>query len=101
LCLVLDFIPPPVPLPPTNVVGIVCKNRFAAQSARVLEITWDPSPSPNVVSYRIYRNGILIAEVPAGGPLRFVDTRTSGLYQISAFNSFGNESVLVTVPILP
>ncbi len=59
--------------PPPVITGSVCKNSFAMQSDRVHIINITPSTDPTVVSYYIYRNGVLIGIVPATGPLTFYD----------------------------
>lgn len=71
LGLVLDFIPPVAPLPPSDFVGKLKKDKFLNKSELVLKTKWEASPSPDVVLYRIYKKNHVIAEIPAGDPLKF------------------------------
>ena len=64
--------PPPAPLPPSNFIGVVEKNKFLNKTEYVLKAKWDASPSANVILYRIYKNGHVVDEVLAGSPLVFV-----------------------------
>jgi len=63
----------PVILPPVNIQGSVCKNKFATQTDRINVITFTPSPSPGVTSYELRRNGVLIAVIPGTGPFIYLD----------------------------
>lgn len=88
--------------PPTNVVGRVCKQEFVASNAFVKILTWDPSVTADVVSYDIRRNGVLIANVLASGPLFFADPgrcNQADVYTITAITNTGLESTPVTVVI--
>jgi hypothetical protein len=51
-------------VPPSNGRGHRVKNRFALQSEYYNELEWSPSSS-FISAYRVYRNGVLIAEIPA------------------------------------
>lgn len=70
LGLVLDYIPQTAPQPPV-VHSVIRKNRFLNKIHYKLEARWDPSPSPDVYLYRIYKNGRLVKEIPSNGPLKF------------------------------
>lgn len=59
------------PLPPTNFVGLIKKNRFLNKTTFVLSARWEPSPSVDVIFYRIYKKGIVIDEISARSPLVF------------------------------
>lgn len=91
------------PLPPAGISGRVCKNSFAMQSDRVHIISWDPSPDATVTFYYIYRNGALIATVPAAGPFIYYDhNRHKGspdTYDIYAVNGDGVLSTPVTITL--
>lgn len=104
LGLVLDFIPPYAPLPPINFVGVVKNDKYLNKKHLILESSWGPSASPNVVFYRIYHNGVVVAEVPAESPLIFVtclrSRREKVQYTITAVNSVGLESTPVAIRIL-
>lgn len=53
--------------------GKVIENRFLTQTEYSHHLTWSPSPSPTVTSYNLYRNGVLIAKIPAQNRLVFND----------------------------
>ncbi len=93
----------PAPTPPTGITGRVCKNNFAMQSDRVHIISWDASTDPTVVSYYVYRNGVLIGIVPSTGPLTFYDhNRRKGspdTYSVYAVNSEGTLSSPVSITL--
>lgn len=59
------------PLPPSNFIGVIEKNKFLNKTECVLKAKWDASPSTNVAFYRIYKKGIVVEEVPATSPLVF------------------------------
>lgn len=61
---------PPMP-PPSNFVGVVKKCEFLNKNMYLLRATWTPSPVPTVVSYLIFKNGELVATIPASGPYVF------------------------------
>ncbi len=61
------------PEPGSNFKGKIIKNRFLTQTDIVHRLTWTPSPSLTVTSYNIYRNGVLIAKIPAKGPFVYDD----------------------------
>lgn len=92
-----------IPLPPGGITGSVCKNSFAMQSDRVHIITFTPSPDPTVVSYYIYRNGVLVSIVPATGPFTYYDhNRTKGspdTYAVYAVNGDNNFSTPVVITL--
>jgi hypothetical protein len=90
---------PGIPVPPTNFVGVVEKNKFLTQTELLNVLTWTPSIDPSVTSYRIYQNGILIATVPASGPYEVVlHNRRHGeiyTYELTAVNASGESTPLV------
>lgn len=98
--------PPPViaPLPPTHFIGVIKKNKFATQTEYVLKAKWDPSPSPNVILYRIFKNGKVVEEVPAGSDLFFIKhlnpKHLATRYEIAAVNSDHLESVHVKLKVV-
>jgi len=57
--------------PPTNFIGTVTTSKFLNTTKRCLQTTWVPSPLPSVVSYLIFKNGVLVKTVPASGPYVF------------------------------
>lgn len=96
--------PPPSPLPPSNFIGVVKKNKFLNKTDYVLKAHWDASPSADVILYRIYKNGHVVDEVLAGSPLVFVtcvdSKNTAKKYQIVAVNSDNLESTPVSIRIV-
>lgn len=96
--------PPPAPLPPSNFIGVVKKNKFLNKTDYVLKAQWDASPSADVILYRIYKNGHVVDEVLAGSPLVFVtcvDSKNAAKkYQIVAANSDNLESTPVSIRIV-
>lgn len=99
----IRFVPPPPPTPPSNLGGQVLKNRFATQTDRVHRLTWQPSQDPSVIGYHVYRNGQLIATIPASGPFIYDDhnrrKRVADVYVVTAFNAAGMESAILTVTL--
>lgn len=99
----VKFTPPP-PLPPSDFVGIRVENKFATHRSFTDILTWTPSPDKNVVSYRIYVNGVLEKTIPALGPFRAefkhrCDNLTY-VYRLVAVSNAGVESspLFVTLP---
>lgn len=92
------------PLPPTNFLGEVKKNGFLNKLEYRLKSIWDPSSSPDVVSYRIYKNGNLVEEVEATDPFVFKtcfrEKNAAKEYAISAVNSENLESSLLAIRIV-
>ena len=86
-----------------SLTGKRVTNNFPFQKAAVNLLAWTASPSSNVVSYNVYRNGKLIASVPAS-TLSYSDpsiNRKLGyIYSVTAVNTSGVESPPVTVSIL-
>lgn len=92
------------PNPPTGFIGKGGKNKFLTQTERFNTLTWTASTSTNVVAYSLYRNGALIAIIPADGPLVYVDHNRNkhvvDTYTIYAVDVGGNASTGVVV-VLP
>jgi hypothetical protein len=66
-----------------------------------VEISWSPSPEPDLVGYRVYRAApagepaLRLAEVPAGTTSHLDKTGTAGVvnvYTVTAVDKAGNES---------
>jgi hypothetical protein len=76
-----------------------CCNRFATQKRCFNILTW--APNPCFISYRIFRDGVLIATVSNTAPFRYLDPlrckRGNFTYTISGINIYGFESVQVPV----
>lgn len=103
LGLVLDFIPPITPTPPSNFIGVIEKNKFLNRTELVLKATWSASPSIDVVSYRIYSGNKLIAEIPASSVFIFLkkicSKSSASEFSISAVSRIGLESPRVGITI--
>ena len=64
-------IDPPFIQDPSDFVGTLKKYKFLNKTMYTLEATWTPAGSPTVIAYQIFRNGKLVAEIPAAGPYLF------------------------------
>lgn len=76
-----------------NIFGSVCNNKFATQTDRVHIITWTPSLDPSIFAYQLTRNGVVIAVIPATGPLIYEDhnrcRRVSDVYTLTPISIDG------------
>lgn len=98
--------------PVSNFKGTVTCNKFLNAKECNLQATFSPSPSPNVVFYRIFRNGVLLTQIPASSPLTFTlcvatsfcdDCCTNSAFKnitIVAVNQDGMESEAVPLEVL-
>jgi hypothetical protein len=90
-------IPPPIPpLPPTDFKGVIKKIIFLNKTECVLKAKWSASPSPNVIFYRIYKNGTVVATVLATSPFVFkkcLHHCCARGYEIAAVSSDNLESI--------
>lgn len=87
--------------PPATLTVNGCSVNFATQSVWINQLVWTPSLSLDVVTYNIYRNGVLIGIVSAdtfqyNDP---VNTRGVDVYGVTSVNSLGTESAPVTVTV--
>lgn len=85
------------PSPPPSFTGNIKKNVFLNKTECVLKATFTPSPSPDIVFYRIYSGTTEVAIVPAAGPFVFQTciscNNASALnFSVTAVNSSGIES---------
>lgn len=98
-----NFTPSAQPLPPSNLKGTVIKNKFLTETDRIHKLTWTASPDSTVAGYHIYRDGKLIATIPAAGPFTYSDhnrsKKKSNTYIVTAFNSAGIESTGLTITL--
>lgn len=96
--------PPTPPLPPSHFVGIIKENKFLNKTNYILEAKWDPSPSPDVVSYRIYKHKKVVEEISAESSLLFETCLHSKhfakAYSVTAVNSFNLESTHVKIKVI-
>lgn len=92
------------PAQPRHFKGKLIENEFATQTEYVHRLTWTPSSDPNVVGYKLFRNGKFIARIPARGPFKYDDHNRSkhekDVYTLIAFDNNGLESnpATTTVP---
>jgi hypothetical protein len=90
------------PLPPSNLNVVVCKDRSATRTACVNTITFTASPDPTVIAYYLFRNGVLIAAIPATGPLTVVEQVCCGqanVYTLVAVDGNGTFSSAITTTV--
>lgn len=87
-----NFVQPP----PCLFTGTQCREKFAMQSFCANRLTWGSCNFGCILFYHLYRNGVLIATIPANGPHTFndpVDCKgPSVVYTLTAVNIFGVES---------
>lgn len=92
------------PLPPSNFIGVVKKNKFLNKTEHILKATWTASTSIDIVFYRIYKNGKIVAQIPATSHLIFVTSVDSiheaREYEIAAVNTANIESPHVPIVIV-
>lgn len=90
-----------IPSPPTNFIEKLIKEEFATHTDYIIRLTWIPSSDPNVIGYKLFRNGVLIATIPASGPFKFDDCRKNkkDTYTLIAFDAEGFESIPVTATV--
>jgi uncharacterized repeat protein (TIGR01451 family) len=56
------------PPAPTDFTGALAKCRFVNKTFYSLGVSWDPVPLPLLPTYEIFKNGKLVATIPATGP---------------------------------
>ncbi len=93
-----------VPFPPASFIGCIQRLEFPDGTECTLLAEWTASPSPSVVSYRIYQGNTIVAVIPAGAPHSFqrsLPDCTANGYSITAVDAGGAESVHVSLVIIP
>lgn len=94
------FFPSTAPTPPSNLTATQLKNKFLTQTDLINRICFTPSTDPSVISYLLYRNGALIATIPATGPYCFSDhnrkKNKSYTYSLVAVSA-GGQSTPITI----
>lgn len=102
----LPCLPLPTPAAPTNFNGVIRINKFLNRTEFVLQTSWSPSTSDYVSLYRIYRNGVIVANIKAGDPLKFsvcttsCNSQTFSGYQVAAVNINDIESSRMSLSLL-
>lgn len=98
-------LPPPPVVPPSKFTGKARENKFLTFTEYVHILTWKPSRDPEVIGYRLFRNGKLIAFIETEPLLRkycFEEVRPKGkrdVYTLVAVNKFNVESSPLTVVV--
>jgi len=96
---------PPVILPPAKFIGIITKSRFLNATECTLIARWKASPSADVTFYRIFKDGKVVATIPATSPLVFrkicLEHCSASGFEIAAVSSTGLESAHVVLEIQP
>ncbi|MFA6916063.1 MAG: PKD domain-containing protein [Parachlamydiales bacterium] len=94
----------PIPLPPGLFLGNVIKNKFLNRTKYVLEVTWNPSPSGDVLFYQITLNGQIVAVIPSSSPLVYEillrSKKDASHYKIFAINAANLVSTPVSIRII-
>lgn len=89
--------------PPRNLTGRIIENRFLLQEDRIHHIQWTPSQDPTVIFYKVYRNGTLVATIPANGSLSYDDhnrsSKIADVYSVNSVNTNNNESTFATITL--
>ena len=87
--------------PPATLNGAQVPNNFPFQREFLNNLRWTASPTFDVVSYNIYRNGILIGSVPAANTLVYNDLSitigTGYTYGVTSVDTNQDESSAITV----
>ncbi len=91
--------------PPLNFTGEVKKCKLLNKTEYHLEAKWTASPSPEIVFYRIYHQGKVVAGIRPGEPFVFTvsclkSSKSAHEYEIAALNSGFAESVHVKIKIV-
>lgn len=95
--------PPSPPVPPVDFIGVIKKSEFLNKTEYILKATWNPSPSANVLFYRIYKKGIIVATVLANTRLVFevpLHCHSAKEYEIAAVGFDNLESSHVKIRIV-
>ncbi len=62
-----------IPFSPSNFRGKRVNDHFATQKDLINVLKWNPGKNSLITRYYLYRNGKLIAKIPAHGPYRYHD----------------------------
>jgi len=88
------------PAAPSNLQVAVTKNRFTFQTEFAHTVSWSPSTSPSIASYKFYVNGELFAELGANQLSYTVHNcppKNPVTYQVVAVSSNGGESSAASI----
>ncbi len=85
--------------PPSSVSATQSNINYGVYDDFINTITWSASTDPNVIQYNVYRNGVIVAELPAS-TLQFVDHNQvqSGhvTYGVAGFTGNDRQSAIIT-----
>jgi len=99
----VPIIPLTPPLPPSHFAGKTIENKFATQTDIIHCLKWKPSPDQSVFKYELFRNGRLIAVIPASGPFVYLDhnrrKNVPDTYTLIAVSANGLQSLPVTTVV--
>lgn len=88
---------------PTNLTVKTCCDKFASQKKCYNILNWDNFPTTCVSAFRLYRNGVLIAEIQAGENTTYVDPtcgkKKQTVYTLTYLNTYGIESPSISVTV--
>lgn len=94
---------PEISSPPFTLTGKQTINRFLTGIEYINTLYWTASTDTTTVSYRLYRDNILIATIPVSAPYTYEDRRhqkcTGTLYSLKAVNAQGQESQPATLKL--
>lgn len=89
------------PSSPSQFRGHVINNRFATATDIIHQLKWAPSTDASVTGYHIYRNGKLIASIPASGPYIYKDhnrkKNKKDLYELTTISGSGTSTPVTTL----
>lgn len=87
---------------PMNLTAQTCCDKFATQKRCYNVLSWD-NLTTCISLYRIYRNDVLIAEIPAGQNTTFEDPicgkKAPTVYSLTYVNIYGIESPSISVTV--
>jgi len=91
------------PPAPTDFLGTLVKCRFVNKTLYSMEVSWDPVSLPLLPTYEIFKDGKLVATIPAMGPyvydFQLSSKNFSRDYVITANYGAGIESIPLTIRI--
>ncbi len=100
---VVTILVTPIPQP-TYFTGYVKECKLLNRTDYRLVAKWGAAPFPNIASYRIYNNGKVVAQIPAGQPLVFSQClkskHSADNYSLVAVSSMNAESPPLKIRII-
>ncbi len=95
------FTASPLPAAPTNLQGTNGTNKFLTFVDYITQLTWVSSTSTNIASYNVYRNGSLIATLPAYATSYIAHNKPPTLttYSVQAVSTSGDASIPASITL--